>query len=94
MVVLAVSVAQEQLQICHGVGARYHILSINDIAKSLGTDKCKTLSFFHALTWCETRCDTVPSFHSKGKKSFSQARTDHDEMTSWLKGIVTTKDVI
>ena len=74
VVVLAVSVAQElniQLWICHGVGDRYLILSINDIALSLGTDKCKALPFFLALTGC----DTVPSFHSKRKKSFWQAWT-------------------
>ncbi len=75
---------------CHGVGAMYHNMSINDIAKSLGTDKCKTLSFFHALSGC----DTLKSFHRKGKKYFLQTRTDHDELTPWFKGIVTAKDVV
>ncbi len=67
VVILAISIVQDlniQLWIAFGVGDKYLILSIHDIAQSLGMDKCKGVTFFLDFT----SCDTVLSFHGKGKK--------------------------
>lgn len=68
VVVLAVghfhSLDIEELWVCFGVGKRFRHIAAHTIANTLNV-KAPALLMFHALTGC----DTVSSFHGRGKKS-------------------------
>jgi hypothetical protein len=73
VVVLAVTffdkLSLEMLWIYFGVGRHTRFIPNHDLVTALGPQKCQSLSFFHALTGC----DTVSCFSGKGKKSAWQA---------------------
>lgn len=68
--VLVIAVSQwhlfqlAELWIAIGVGIKWRFIAVHDLANSLGTDHCRALPFFHALTGC----DTTSSFFGHGKK--------------------------
>ena len=69
VVVLAVAMTQkinlEELWIAFGTGKKFRYLAIHEMVKSISPKKALSLPFFHAFTGC----DTIPYFHTKGKKS-------------------------
>ena len=58
-----------QIFIAFGVGRAYQLLNVTTIYENLGTDTCRALLFFHALTGC----DSTSAFHGRGKKTAWQA---------------------
>ena len=81
VVVLAVSFALElnveELWIHYGTGKNIRNIAAHEIAQVLGTEKCRALRFFHALSGC----DTVSAFALKGKKSFWDTWSRCSEIT-------------
>ena len=81
VVVLAVGLFQalniEELWINFGVGKNYCHIAAHAIANYLN-EKAKALIMFHALTGC----DTVSSFHGRGKKSAWLAWMAYPEVTN------------
>jgi len=43
----------EELWIAFGAGKAFRYITIHEIAASLGQEKCKSLSLFHAFTGCD-----------------------------------------
>ena len=72
VVVLAIAYAKylelQELWIAFGVGNHFRYLPIHNISTSLTQQQCEALSFFHAVTGC----DTVRYFAGKGKKTAFQ----------------------
>ena len=68
VLVLAVSfwaeIACETLWIAFGVGKHFRYIPVHEVATALGPQKSLALTFFHAVTGC----DTVSAFTGKGKK--------------------------
>ena len=54
-----------ELKVAFGVGKDFAVYSVNNICSTLGLDKSKIMSIFHAFSGC----DTTSSFHGRGKKS-------------------------
>ena len=69
VVVLAVcyyyTVPASEIWIAFGTGKHLRYIGAHVIAKAFGPEKSSVLALFHAFTGC----DTVSSFHGKGKKS-------------------------
>lgn len=80
-VILAVSTAVllENFQMCIAFGTGKHLRYIpaHEIARSLGEEKARALSMFHAFTGC----DTVSSFNGRGKKTASDTWKLFDAIT-------------
>lgn len=80
VVVIGVAVASSvnaELWLMIGTGDNRRALPAHSIAQALGPEKAKCLPVFHAFTGC----DTVPSFHGKGKKSFWSAWESFEDIT-------------
>ena len=54
-----------ELKVAFGVRKDFAVYSVNNICSTLGFDKSKIMSMFHAFSGC----DTTSSFHGRGKKS-------------------------
>ena len=54
-----------ELKAAFGVGKNFAVYSVNNICSTLGLDKSKIMSIFHAFSGC----DTTSSFHGRRKKS-------------------------
>ena len=54
-----------ELKVAFGIGKDFAVYSVNNICSTLGPDKSKIMSIFHAFSGC----DTISSFHGRGKKS-------------------------
>jgi len=66
------------LWIGFGIGKHFRYIPVHEIANSLGPDKSRALTVFHALTGCYT----VSSFSSRGKKSAFETWSVFPEVTS------------
>jgi len=81
VVVLAVTAAPllniTELWIAFGAGKSFRYLSVHDIARKLGPDRCAALPMFHAFTGC----DTVSCFGGRGKKTAWATWAAYDEVT-------------
>ncbi len=68
IIVLAVtatgSLDFEELWVAYGTGEKIRFLAAHEMVVALGPNTCQGLSFFHALTGC----DTVSSYGGRGKK--------------------------
>ena len=58
----------EELYVEFGVGKHLLYLPIHEISSSLGTELCKSLPLFHAITGC----DATSGFSGVGKKHFGK----------------------
>ena len=54
-----------ELKVAFGVGKDFAVYSVNNACSTLGLDKSKIMSSFHAISGC----DTTSSFHERRKKS-------------------------
>ena len=54
-----------ELKVAFGVRKDFAVYSVNNICSTLGLDKSKIMSIFHAFS----DYDTTSSFHGRGKKS-------------------------
>ena len=81
VVVLAVTAAQRinpsELRIAFGTGKNFRYLSIHEMARALGPEKCIALPVFHAFTGC----DTVSSFAGRGKKTAWDTWKAYEDVT-------------
>ena len=60
-----------------GTAKSFWHIPVHEIARSLGPNKSIALPMFHA----HTRCDTVSSFGTKGKKTSWITRMNYEEVT-------------
>lgn len=85
VVVILIGKLNDLLEICpsadiwaaFGTGKDYKCISINEISKSLGSEVTTSLPVFHSFTGC----DTVSSFHGRGKKSAWEAWKAYTDVT-------------
>ena len=81
VVVLAVTAAQHinpsELRIAFGTGKNFRYLSIHEMARALGPQKCIALPVFYAFTGC----DTVSSFAGRGKKTAWDTWKAYEDVT-------------
>ena len=84
IVVLAVAFFEElhelglmELWVSFGISKNKRWIPIHNLTKCLGTEKSKSLLFFHAFSGC----DTVSGFRGKGKKSFLNTWNVFPEIT-------------
>ena len=82
VVVLAVGIVAkltiQELWVAFGTSQNYRFIPAHEIAASLGPERSKALSMFHAYTGC----DTVSSFATKGKKTAWDVWKAYDEVTT------------
>ena len=81
VVVLAVTAAQRinpsELWIAFGTGKNFRYLSIHEMARALGPEKCIALPVFHAFAGC----DTVSSFAGRGNKTAWDTWKAYEDVT-------------
>ena len=65
-----------ELKVAFGVGKDFAVYSVNNICSTLGLDKSKIMSIFHAFSGC----DTTSSFHGRGKKSAWESLVSFSEV--------------
>ncbi len=82
VVVLAVAAASKldvrELWVAFGTGKKFRYIPAHEIALSLGPNKSQSLPIFHAFTGC----DTVSSFHTRGKKTAWETWKAFEEVTA------------
>ena len=81
VVVLAVTACEhlniEELWIAFATGKNFRFLAAHEMAVTLGPNKCRGLSFFHAFTGC----DNVSCFGGKGKTTAWETWKASDDVT-------------
>ena len=80
----------EELWVAFGVSKHLRYLPIHKIARSLTTQQCEGLPFFHALTGC----DMVSYFSGKGKKTAFQAWKCYPEATEVFRALLLPQTIL
>jgi len=78
------NIQPDELWIALGTGSSFRHIAIHEIAQQLSPSICDTLTFFHALTGC----DTVSSFAGRGKKTAWQTWQTFPEVTKAFKELM------
>lgn len=94
VVVLAVAnvrkLRAEELWLAFGVGKHLRYLPVHSIASALPDEKCEALTFFHAVTGC----DTVSYMSGRGKKTAWNAWKSMPEITETFLHLSTPQSTV
>ena len=67
------AIGQQQLWIAFGQGRNMRWIPVHELYRSVGPDKCRGITLFHAFTGY----DVVSAFRGKGKKKICMADLGH-----------------